>query len=70
MRSNYSYGRRTFSGGNAICQDDNAPIQKVIIFSECHEERSSEVDHISGHQSPNLKIIENLWYILEIQVRS
>ena len=53
-----------FSEGNAIFQDDNAPIHTTKIVSEQHEEHSGEVEHLIWlPQPPDFNIIENLWCI-------
>ena len=52
---------------NAIFQDDNAPIHTARFV----EEQSDEVEHLVWPpQSPNLNIIEHLWPVLELQIRS
>ena len=64
-----------FLEGNAIFQDDNAPIHTAKVISEWHDEHSEEVTHlIWPPQSPNLcylcNIIEHLWCTLENNLRS
>ena len=46
-----------FPEGNAIPQDDNAPINTAKIVSEWHEEHSSEVEHLPGHHTPQILIL-------------
>ena len=50
-----------FTEGNAIFQDDNAPIHTAKIVSKSQEENSNVVEHlIWPPRSPDLNIIENL----------
>ena len=59
-----------FPEENASFQDDNAPIHTSRIVKEWHEEYCNETEHLVWPaQYPDLNIIDDLWSVLEIQVR-
>lgn len=60
-----------FPDGDAIFQDDNAPIHTAVCVGSWFEEHESELTHLPWPaQSPDLNIIEPVWGILENKVRS
>ena len=53
-----------FPEGNAIFQDDTAPIHSARIVMEWHDENSNEDDQlVKPKKSPDLNIIENSWSV-------
>ena len=67
----YPIVEELFPEGDAIFLYDNAPIHTVRIVSEWQGKHSSEVENLIWlPQSLDLNIVENLWRILNKQVRS
>jgi hypothetical protein len=58
-----------FHNNDAVFQDDNSPIYTARIFQSWFEQRA--LQHLPwAAQTPDLNIIDTLWSVLEIWVRS
>ena len=60
-----------FPDFDGIFQDNNAPIHTVHVVKNWYEKHKSELNHTEWPpQSRSLNIIEQLWCVLERQVRN